>query len=92
MRDEVRAAELPQAEAKPRAQVRKIVASAQPVSLVTDACSALTGVESLQCSRCAEQLGFSWVLCQERVRLEYCASEAGDERTCPSPIPHAHPG
>ena len=71
---------------------RKIVASAQPVSLVKDACSALTGVESLQCSRCGEKLGFSWVMCQESVRLEYCASGAGDERTCPSPIPHSHPG
>ena len=75
---------------------RKIVASAQPVSLVkdavTDACSALTGVESLQCNRCSEQLGLSWVMCQESVRLEYCASEGGDERTCPSPIPHSHPG
>jgi hypothetical protein len=71
---------------------RKIVASAQPVSLVTDACSALTGVESLQCNRCADKLGLSWVMCQESVRLEYCASKAGDERTCPSPIPHSHPG
>ncbi len=71
---------------------RKIVAAAQPVSLVKDACSALTGVESLQCNRCAEKLGLSWVMCQESVRLEYCASEAGDEQTCPSPIPHSHPG
>ena len=71
---------------------RKIVAAAQPVSLVTDACSALTGVEALQCNRCAEKLGLSWVMCQESVRLEYCAGEAGDERTCPSPIPQSHPG
>lgn len=71
---------------------RKLVASAQPVSLVADECSALTGVESLQCTRCAGQLGFSWVMCQERVRLEYCESAAGDERTCPSPIPQSHPG
>lgn len=71
---------------------RKIAAAAQPVSLVTDACSALTGVESLQCNRCAAKLGLSWVMCRESVRLEYCASEAADERTCPSPIPHSHPG
>ena len=71
---------------------RKVVASAQPVSLAAGACSALSGVESLQCNRCAEQLGLSWVMCQERVRLEYCASEAGDERACPSPIPQSHPG
>ena len=71
---------------------RKIAAVGQPVSLVTDACSALTGVESLQCNRCAEKLGLSWVMCQESVRLEYCASKGGDERTCPSPIPQSHPG
>jgi len=71
---------------------RKVVASAQPVSLAAGACSALSGVESLQCNRCAEQLGLSWVMCQERVRLEYCASEAGDERACHSPIPQSHPG
>src|SRR5688572_7894320 len=71
---------------------RKIVASAQPVSLVKDACSALPGVEALQCNRCAEKLGLSWLMCQESVRLEYCASGAGDERICPSPIPHSHPG
>lgn len=47
---------------------------------------------ALQCNRCAEKLGFSWVMCQESVRLEYCESKAGDERTCPSPIPHSHPG
>lgn len=93
IRSEVRVAELPKAAAKPPAPRRQIVASAQPVSLAAaGACSALTGVESLQCNRCSEQLGFSWVMCQERVRLEYCASEAGDERTCPSPIPHSHPG
>lgn len=92
MRKEVRAPDLPQAEAKPLPPRRKIVASAQPVSLVKDACSALTGVESLQCNRCAEKLGLSWVMCQESVRLEYCARESGDERTCPSPIPHSHPG
>jgi hypothetical protein len=78
--------------AKSPAPRRKILASAQPVSLAAGACSTFTGVESLQCNRCAEKLGLSWVMCQESVRLEYCASEAGDERTCPSPIPHSHPG
>ena len=71
---------------------RKMVASAQPVSRAASACSALTGVESLRCNRCSEKLGLSWVMCQESARLEYCASAAGDERTCPSPIPHSHPG
>ena len=58
----------------------------------SDTCSTLTGVESLQCSRCSEERTFSWLMCQERVRLDYCNSEAGDERTCPSPIPQSHPG
>lgn len=58
----------------------------------SDTCSTLTGVESLQCSRCSEERAFSWLMCQERVRLDYCSSEAGDERTCPSPIPQSHPG
>ena len=98
MRKEVRAPDLPQAEAKPLPP-RKVVASAQPVSpaalpvsRAAGACSALTGVESLQCNRCAEKLGLSWLMCQESVRLEYCAGEAADERTCPSPIPQSHPG
>jgi hypothetical protein len=88
---EMRPAEVQEAP-RQEAQPRKTVASAQPVSLVKDACSALAGVESLQCNRCAEKLGLSWLMCQESVRLEYCASEAGDERTCPSPIPRSHPG
>jgi hypothetical protein len=75
-----------------RAPRRKIAAVAQPVSAAAGACAALTGVESLQCNRCSEKLGLSWVMCQESVRLEYCASKAGDERTCPSPIPQSHPG
>jgi len=58
----------------------------------SDACSTLSGVESLQCSRCAEKLGVARVTCQESVRLEYCATELGDERTCPSPIPQSYPG
>jgi hypothetical protein len=91
-RAEVRAPELPEAEAKPLPPRRKVVASAQQVSRAASACSALTGVESLRCNRCSEKLGLSWVMCQESARLEYCASAAGDERTCPSPIPHSHPG
>ena len=92
MQKGIRTPDLPQADPKPLPPRRKIVASARPVSLVKDACSALPGVEALQCNRCAGKLGLSWVMCQESVRLEYCASEAGDERTCPSPIPHSHPG
>lgn len=72
----------------------KVVAASTRLALggPSDACSTLTGVESLQCSRCSEENALSWVMCQERVRLDYCNSEAGDERTCPSPIPQSHPG
>lgn len=84
--------QIPEAAKAPAPPRRKLVAAAQPVSLAVDACSTLTGVESLQCNRCSEQLGFSWVMCQESVRLQYCETELGDERTCPSPIPQSHPG
>jgi hypothetical protein len=58
----------------------------------SDACTTLSGVESLQCNRCSGKLGFARLTCQESVRLEYCESELGDERTCPSPIPQSYPG
>ena len=57
-----------------------------------DACSTLRGVESLQCARCAGKTDFAWLACLEQVRLDYCESEAGDERSCPSPIPASYPG
>lgn len=71
---------------------RKAAASVRPVMLASTTCSTVTGVESLQCDRCSDKLGFAWVTCQESVRLEYCETELGDERTCPSPIPQSHPG
>lgn len=58
----------------------------------SDTCATLSGVESLQCNRCSGKLGFARLTCQESVRLEYCESELGDERTCPSPIPQSYPG
>ena len=58
----------------------------------SDTCSTLTGLESLQCNRCSEELALSWVMCQERVRRDYCESELGDERLCPAPFPQSHPG
>ena len=57
-----------------------------------DACSTLNGVESLQSTRCSEKLGFARVTCHESVRLQFCETELGDERTCPSPIPQSYPG
>ena len=77
---------------KDREPRRKLVAAVRPVMLAANACSTVSGVESLQCDRCSEKLGFAWVACQESVRLEYCETELGDERTCPSPIPESHPG
>lgn len=71
----------------PVAATTRIALGAPP-----DACSTLDGVESLQCNRCSGKLGFARVTCQESVRLEYCESELGDERTCPSPIPQSYPG
>jgi hypothetical protein len=57
-----------------------------------NACSTLSGVESLQCTRCAGKENFARLACQEQVRLDYCESRAGDERACPSPIPASYPG
>lgn len=87
----MRPAELPEVVKVPQPR-RKPAAPARPVTLATNACSAVTGVESLQCDRCSDKLGFAWIACQESVRLEYCETELGDERTCPSPIPHSYPG
>jgi hypothetical protein len=87
----MRPADVPQVVKVPEPR-RKPAASVRPVMLATNACSAVTGVESLQCDRCSEKLGFAWIACQESVRLEYCETELGDERTCPSPIPQSHPG
>jgi len=71
---------------------RKLVAAARPIAPAGNACSVFDGVESLQCDRCSEKLGLARVACHESVRLEYCESELGDERTCPSPIPQSYPG
>jgi len=62
-------------------------------AVALDACSALGGLESLQCRRgCGEKSGIAWVVCQESARLEYCQGRPHDEATCPSPIPHSYPG
>ena len=71
---------------------RKPAAAARPVVLAANACSTATGVESVQCDRCSDKLGLAWVACHESVRLQYCETELGDERTCPSPIPASYPG
>jgi hypothetical protein len=71
---------------------RKPAAAARPVVLAANACSTVTGVESVQCDRCSDKLGLAWVACHESVRLQYCETELGDERTCPSAIPASYPG
>ncbi|HET7362550.1 MAG TPA: hypothetical protein VFJ70_03140 [Burkholderiales bacterium] len=57
-----------------------------------DACASLSGVASLQCRRCASEGYVAGLLCQERVRLEYCRSREGTEPLCPSAIPQSPPG
>ena len=59
---------------------------------IADPCSSLGGLEALQCRRCGERRGLSWVACQESARLEYCEGRPADEAACPSPIPAAYPG
>jgi hypothetical protein len=88
----MRPADLPEVVKVSQPPRKAAVASLRPVTLAANACATVTGVESLQCDRCSDKLGFAWVACQEGVRLEYCETELGDERTCPSPIPESHPG
>jgi len=59
---------------------------------VTNACSGLTGVQSLQCLRCSSESGLSWLFCQEWARLEYCDGRDESDPVCPSPIPVSPPG
>jgi hypothetical protein len=87
----MRPAEVPEVVKVPQPR-RKPAASVRPVMLAANACSTVTGVESLQCDRCSDKFGFAWLACQESVRLDYCETELGDERICPSPIPQSHPG
>jgi hypothetical protein len=57
-----------------------------------DACASLSGVASLQCQRCASEGLVSRLLCQERVRLDYCQHREGMDPLCPSVIPASPPG
>jgi hypothetical protein len=63
-----------------------------PRKELVDPCSSLGGLEALQCKRCGERRGLSWVACQENARLEYCEGRPADEAACPTPIPAAYPG
>jgi len=90
----VRLVEQPVPEKKIETTRKVVVAATRPPSVPRPAnpCAALSGVEALQCDRCADKSALSLVACHEQVRLDYCASEAGDERICPSPIPSSYPG
>jgi len=68
------------------------LASIASPQAAADPCASLTGVDSLQCRRCAEKLGVAWIVCQESARLEYCQGRQDDEATCPSAIPFSPPG
>jgi hypothetical protein len=74
-----------------RSPVKKTAARIVPAQ-APDACASFSGVESLQCRRCAEKSGVAWIICQESARLEYCGERKGDEATCPSAIPYSPPG
>lgn len=72
-----------------RATVQPKVIVATLATRPDDACAYLTGAASLQCLRCSSETGFSWLLCQESARLEYCDGREGAE--CPSAIPTSPP-
>ena len=73
---------------------RKVAAPVKPLAekRAANPCAALSGVEALQCDRCADKSALSLIACREQARLDYCESAAGDERACPSPIPSSYPG
>ena len=67
-------------------------AGATAPAALDDTCASLSGVASLQCARCANEGVVSRLLCQERVRLDYCRNREGLESVCPSVIPASPPG
>jgi len=71
---------------------RKDPIAIAPSQAAAEPCASLTGVESMQCRRCAEKLSVAWVVCRESARLEYCQGREGDEAACPSAIPFSPPG
>jgi hypothetical protein len=74
-----------------RKPVQPKVVLAELAPALDDACSHLTGAASLQCLHCSFETGFSWLLCQERARLEYCEHREGADAACPSVIPTSPP-
>ena len=70
-------------------QPKLMVAALAPA--YDDPCRNLTGAASLQCLRCTAETGFSWLLCQESARIEYCEHREGAEAACPSVIPTSPP-
>ena len=76
----------------PVASTAHASAGATAPAALDDTCASLTGVASLQCARCANEGVLSRLLCQERVRLEYCRNREGLDAVCPSVIPASPPG
>jgi hypothetical protein len=77
----------PQISEKPKPQIpEKPQIETKPMD---EPCSALGGVEALQCRRCAGKSGIAGMMCRESARLEYCEGRPADEVLCPSPIPSA---
>jgi hypothetical protein len=76
-----------------RAPVRKVTrakrAAAPPK--VAPAAQLFAAAEPLVEDACASATGFSWLLCQEGARREYCDGREGLEPGCPSVIPASLP-
>ena len=68
------------------------LASAPYLPAQAAACAALTGIESLQCLRCAEKSGVALIVCSESARLEFCEAQHFADAACASPYPQSYPG
>jgi len=81
-----------QAALGPFASTSHASAGATAPAASNDACASLSGAASLQCLRCASEGFVSRLLCEERVRLDYCRNREGMDPLCPSAIPASPPG
>jgi hypothetical protein len=80
---------IPQEPARPPRRAKPLVAAtaAAPAPIVASPCATLTGLESVECKRCRDKSGISWLACREKARLEYCEGAQADAAACPSAIP-----
>jgi len=72
---------------EPAPPLKRIVASAAPVPVVTNPCGALRGLEVLQCNRCSGKAALAGIACRESARLEYCEGSPAEDAPCSSAIP-----